>query len=136
MECTIYIGSHDEQSTCPDLVAKMTEYGANVVVIPNGTLKEAMNEALCDMVTNVATLYYLVADASCPHPIPTIVRGFQSISGKEIKEQFQRVVPTESSRMSWFQVSVEDPTSWVSSIHFWWPRRERWPLCGSIPRFL
>lgn len=87
MECTIYVGSHDLK-TYHHSVQKMTNLGAHVVVIPDGTLKEAMNEALCDVVTNVANSYYLVGDAMGPHPIPSIVRDFQSVIGNEIKQQF------------------------------------------------
>jgi tryptophan synthase len=64
---------------------------SKVVPVSSGscTLKDAVNEALRDWVTNLATTYYLIGSAIGPHPFPTIVRDFQKVIGKEIKEQFQ-----------------------------------------------
>ena len=58
------------------------------VVSGNGTLKDAMNEALRDWVANVENTYYLIGTAAGPHPYPTMVRDFQSIIGEEAKSKF------------------------------------------------
>lgn len=68
--------------------------GAKVVVVESGsrTLKDAINEALRDWVTNVSTTHYLIGSAIGPHPFPTIVREFQSVIGKESKKTFQELM--------------------------------------------
>lgn len=68
--------------------------GATVVSVNSGskTLKDAINEAMRDWVTNVATTHYLVGSAIGPHPFPTIVREYQSIIGKETKKQFMEKI--------------------------------------------
>jgi tryptophan synthase len=64
---------------------------SQVVAVESGskTLKDAVNEAMRDWVTNLSTTHYLVGSCIGPHPFPTIVRDFQSVIGKEIKEQFR-----------------------------------------------
>lgn len=64
--------------------------GATVIPVESGskTLKDAINEAMRDWVTNVATTHYLVGSAIGPHPFPTMVREFQSVIGKETRQQF------------------------------------------------
>src|SRR3989337_2419504 len=70
-------------------VFRMKLLGAEVrtVTSGNGTLKDAMNEALRDWVTNVETTYYLIGTAAGPHPYPEMVRDFQSVIGREAREQ-------------------------------------------------
>ena len=94
LECEIYMGSNDIERQSPN-VFRMKLLGAKVHSVKSGskTLKDAINEAIRDWVTNVETTYYLIGSVVGPHPYPLIVRDFQSIIGKEIKNQFPRIVP-------------------------------------------
>lgn len=86
--CEIYMGATDVERQAPN-VFRMKLLGAKVhsVSAGNGTLKDAMNEALRDWVTNVDATYYLIGTAAGPHPYPEMVRTFQEVIGKETKEQ-------------------------------------------------
>ena len=88
LPCEIYMGAVDVERQAPN-VARMKLLGAklNPVASGAGTLKDAMNEALRDWVTNVRDTYYLIGTAAGPHPYPAMVRDFQSIIGKETREQ-------------------------------------------------
>ncbi|HPG88497.1 MAG TPA: tryptophan synthase subunit beta [Hyphomicrobium sp.] len=88
LPCEIYMGAVDVERQAPN-VARMKLLGAklNPVSSGAGTLKDAMNEALRDWVTNVKDTYYLIGTAAGPHPYPAMVRDFQSIIGKETREQ-------------------------------------------------
>ncbi len=88
LPCEIYMGATDIERQAPN-VARMMLLGAklNSVTAGAGTLKDAMNEALRDWVTNVTDTYYLIGTAAGPHPYPAMVRDFQSIIGKETREQ-------------------------------------------------
>jgi len=90
LPCTIFMGATDVERQHPN-VLRMKMLGAEVrpVTAGAGTLKDAMNEALRDWVTNVDTTYYLIGTAAGPHPYPEMVRDFQSVIGAELKEQFQ-----------------------------------------------
>ncbi|PLW56255.1 hypothetical protein PCANC_02049 [Puccinia coronata f. sp. avenae] len=90
MECVVYMGAEDARRQSLN-VFRMKMLGAQVVAVTSGsqTLKDAINEAMRDWVTNVSTTHYLVGSAIGPHPFPTIVRDFQSVIGREIKEQLQ-----------------------------------------------
>ena len=90
LPCTIFMGATDVERQMPN-VLRMKMLGAEVrpVTAGAGTLKDAMNEALRDWVTNVDTTYYLIGTAAGPHPYPEMVRDFQSVIGTELKEQFQ-----------------------------------------------
>ena len=92
LECEIYMGSNDVERQSPN-VFRMKLLGAKVHSVKSGskTLKDAINEAIRDWVTNVETTYYLIGSVVGPHPYPLIVRDFQSIIGKEIKNQFPRI---------------------------------------------
>jgi tryptophan synthase beta chain len=92
MPCEIYMGATDVERQSPN-VARMKLLGAklNPVTSGAGTLKDAMNEALRDWVTNVHDTYYLIGTAAGPHPYPAMVRDFQSIIGKETREQMLAV---------------------------------------------
>ncbi len=87
--CTVFMGATDVARQSPN-VLRMKMLGAEVrpVTAGAGTLKDAMNEALRDWVTNVETTYYLIGTAAGPHPYPEMVRNFQSVIGDEIKAQF------------------------------------------------
>ena len=86
--CHVYMGAKDIERQAPN-VFRMKLLGAEItgVTAGNGTLKDAMNEALRDWVTNVESTYYLIGTAAGPHPYPEMVREFQSVIGQEAKEQ-------------------------------------------------
>jgi len=88
LECVVYMGAVDVERQKPN-VFRMKMLGATVVPVQSGarTLKDAMNEALRDWVTNVENTFYCIGTAAGPHPYPAMVRDFQSIIGKEAKEQ-------------------------------------------------
>jgi len=86
--CVVYMGATDVERQAPN-VFRMKLLGAEVkpVTAGHGTLKDAMNEALRDWVTNVDDTYYMIGTAAGPHPYPEMVREFQSVIGKEAREQ-------------------------------------------------
>nr|WP_210338997.1 tryptophan synthase subunit beta [Ensifer sp. ENS04] len=88
LPCVVYMGATDVQRQAPN-VFRMKLLGAEVkpVTAGSGTLKDAMNEALRDWVTNVDNTYYLIGTAAGPHPYPEMVRDFQAVIGQEAKEQ-------------------------------------------------
>lgn len=88
LPCVVYMGATDVERQAPN-VFRMKLLGAEVkpVTAGSGTLKDAMNEALRDWVTNVDNTYYLIGTAAGPHPYPEMVRDFQSVIGQEAKEQ-------------------------------------------------
>lgn len=86
--CVVYMGKTDVERQSPN-VFRMKLLGAEIIPVTAGagTLKDAMNEALRDWVTNVEDTYYLIGTAAGPHPYPELVRDFQSVIGKECREQ-------------------------------------------------
>jgi tryptophan synthase beta chain len=88
LECVVYMGEADTKRQALN-VARMKLLGAEVVPVTQGskTLKDAINEAMRDWVTNVETTHYLLGTVAGPHPFPTIVRDFQRIIGVEAREQ-------------------------------------------------
>jgi tryptophan synthase beta chain len=88
LECEIFMGQEDVQRQSLN-VFRMKLLGAKVRVVSSGskTLKDAMNEALRDWVTNVRTTYYLIGSVAGPHPYPMMVRDFQSVIGREARRQ-------------------------------------------------
>ncbi len=86
--CTVFMGAKDVERQAPN-VFRMKLLGAEVVSVTAGSqsLKDAMNEAMRDWVTNVHDTYYLIGTVGGPHPFPAMVRDFQSVIGKETKEQ-------------------------------------------------
>ncbi|MES2983616.1 MAG: tryptophan synthase subunit beta [Pseudomonadota bacterium] len=88
LECIIYMGAKDMERQKPN-VFRMKLLGAQVIPVTSGSrsLKDAMNEALRDWVTNVDDTYYLIGTASGPHPFPMMVRDFQSVIGQEVKTE-------------------------------------------------
>ena len=88
LECVVYMGTEDMARQALN-VARMRMLGAQVVAVESGsrTLKDAINEAMRDWVTNVRTTYYLLGSVLGAHPYPTMVRDFQSIIGREAREQ-------------------------------------------------
>ena len=88
LECIVYMGEVDVARQAPN-VLRMRLLGATVVPVSSGskTLKDALNEAMRDWVTNVDTTFYIIGTVACPHPYPAMVRDFQSVIGRESKEQ-------------------------------------------------
>ncbi|MCB9931583.1 MAG: tryptophan synthase subunit beta [Alphaproteobacteria bacterium] len=88
LPCVVYMGAVDVERQKPN-VFRMKLLGAEVVPVTSGsaTLKDAMNDALRDWVANVDDTYYVIGTAAGPHPYPEMVREFQSIIGREAKEQ-------------------------------------------------
>jgi tryptophan synthase beta chain len=90
LECIVYMGSVDVDRQQPN-VLRMKALGATVRPVESGakTLKDAMNEALRDWVTNVDSTFYCIGTVAGPHPYPMMVRDFQSVIGNETREQMQ-----------------------------------------------
>jgi len=93
MECVVYMGSEDVKRQAAN-VYRMKLLGAKVVPVNSGsrTLKDALNEAMRDWVTNVANTFYIIGTVAGPHPYPMMVRDFQSIIGTECLEQMPELV--------------------------------------------
>ena len=88
MECVVYMGSEDVKRQIQN-VYRMKLLGATVVPVESGskTLKDALNEAMRDWVTNVESTFYIIGTVAGPHPYPMMVRDFQSVIGREAREQ-------------------------------------------------
>jgi tryptophan synthase beta chain len=88
LDCVVYMGATDIERQAPN-VFRMKLLGAKVVPVTSGTatLKDAMNDALRDWVSNVSDTYYLIGTVAGPHPYPAMVRDFQSVIGREAREQ-------------------------------------------------
>lgn len=88
MECVVYMGSEDVKRQAAN-VYRMKLLGATVVPVESGsrTLKDALNEAMRDWVTNVENTYYIIGTVAGPHPYPTMVRDFQAVIGEECLQQ-------------------------------------------------
>jgi tryptophan synthase beta chain len=90
MECVVYMGAEDIVRQAPN-VYRMKLLGAKVVGVESGskTLKDALNEAMRDWVTNVDDTFYIIGTVAGPHPYPAMVRDFQTVIGREAKAQMQ-----------------------------------------------
>jgi tryptophan synthase beta chain len=93
LECEVYMGAEDVERQALN-VFRMRLLGARVIPVEAGsrTLKDAINEALRDWVTNVRTTYYLLGSALGPHPYPMMVRDFHTVIGREARRQARRVL--------------------------------------------
>jgi tryptophan synthase beta chain len=93
MECVVYMGSEDVRRQAAN-VYRMKLLGATVVPVESGsrTLKDALNEAMRDWVTNVADTFYIIGTVAGPHPYPMMVRDFQTVIGEECKVQMPEMV--------------------------------------------
>lgn len=91
MECVVYMGAEDIVRQAPN-VYRMKLLGATVVPVTSGskTLKDALNEAMRDWVTNVDDTFYIIGTVAGPHPYPAMVRDFQAIIGREARQQIQQ----------------------------------------------
>ncbi|MFG1477049.1 tryptophan synthase subunit beta [Xanthobacter sp. V4C-4] len=121
LKCVVYMGAVDVERQAPN-VFRMKLLGAEVVPVQSGsrTLKDAMNEALRDWVTNVSDTFYCIGTVAGPHPYPSIVRDFQSIIGRETRAQMQALegrlpdslvaaVGGGSNAMGLFHEFLDDP---------------------------
>lgn len=88
LECVIYMGEEDTRRQTPN-VFRMRLLGAEVVAVKSGTrtLKDALNEAMRDWVTNVDDTFYIIGTVAGPHPYPAMVRDFQAVIGREARAQ-------------------------------------------------
>lgn len=91
LECVVYMGSEDIQRQAPN-VYRMRLLGAQVIPVTSGskTLKDALNEAMRDWVTNVDNTFYIIGTVAGPHPYPAMVRDFQAVIGREARQQILR----------------------------------------------
>ena len=91
LKCVVYMGAQDVERQAPN-VFRMRLLGAEVIPVTSGrgTLKDAMNDALRDWVTNVADTFYCIGTVAGPHPYPAMVRDFQAIIGQETREQIMQ----------------------------------------------
>jgi tryptophan synthase beta chain len=122
LPCVVYMGATDIARQAPN-VFRMKLLGAEVRPVTSGTatLKDAMNEALRDWVSNVEDTYYLIGTVAGPHPYPAMVRDFQNIIGDEVRQQMQRAegrlpdtliacVGGGSNAMGLFHPFLDDPS--------------------------
>jgi tryptophan synthase beta chain len=120
--CVVYMGATDIERQKPN-VFRMKLLGAEVVPVTSGTatLKDAMNEALRDWVTNVDDTFYIIGTVAGPHPYPMMVRNFQAIIGDEVRDQLQRAegrlpdslmacIGGGSNAMGLFHPFLDDPS--------------------------
>jgi len=125
MECVVYMGTEDMRRQAPN-VDRMRLLGAQVRGVDAGsrTLKDAINEAIRDWVTNVGTTHYLLGSVLGPHPYPMLVRDFQSVIGQEAREQILEAegqlphclvacVGGGSNAMGLFYAFLDDPVEMV-----------------------
>lgn len=93
LECVVYMGSEDVKRQAPN-VFRMKLLGATVVPVESGskTLKDALNEAMRDWVTNISNTFYIIGTVAGPHPYPMMVRDFQAVIGVECKQQMQEMI--------------------------------------------
>ncbi len=96
VECVVYMGSEDIKRQAIN-VYRMKLLGAKVVPVESGskTLKDALNEALRDWVTNVENTFYIIGTVAGPHPYPAMVRDFQSVIGREVRYQLSEFEPRD-----------------------------------------
>jgi len=122
LKCIVYMGAVDVARQAPN-VFRMKMLGAEVVPVQSGakTLKDAMNEALRDWVTNVSDTFYCIGTVAGPHPYPAMVRDFQSVIGNEVRTQMQEAegrlpdslvacVGGGSNAMGLFHPFLDDPS--------------------------
>lgn len=93
LQCVVYMGSEDVKRQAPN-VFRMKLLGATVVPVESGskTLKDALNEAMRDWVTNISDTFYIIGTVAGPHPYPMMVRDFQAVIGIECKQQMQEML--------------------------------------------
>ena len=128
LPCEVYMGREDTRRQAPN-VRRMELLGARVIPVDSGTatLKDAMNEALRDWVTNVRDTFYLIGSVCGPHPYPVMVRDFQAVIGNEARQQVQAAtgrLPNEilacvgggSNAMGLFHAFVDDEDVAITGV--------------------
>jgi tryptophan synthase beta chain len=128
LECVVYMGATDIERQAPN-VFRMKLLGAKVVPVTSGTatLKDAMNDALRDWVSNVDDTYYLIGTVAGPHPYPAMVRDFQAVIGIEAREQMLAAegrlpdslvacIGGGSNAMGLFYPFLDDPDVWIIGV--------------------
>ena len=115
LECIVYMGAVDIERQQPN-VFRMEMLGAKVMPVQSGTrtLKDAMNEALRDWVTNVHNTFYCIGTVAGPHPYPTLVRDFQSSSATRPRRRCRR--SKGACRIRWSPASAAARMRWACSI--------------------
>jgi tryptophan synthase beta chain len=121
MQCVVYMGSEDIKRQAMN-VYRMKLLGATVVPVESGskTLKDALNEAMRDWVTNVESTFYIIGTVAGPHPYPMMVRDFNAVVGKELRSQMPEVIGRQpdailacvgggSNAMGVFYPYIQDP---------------------------
>jgi tryptophan synthase beta chain len=121
MECVVYMGSEDMKRQATN-VYRMKLLGATVVPVESGskTLKDALNEAMRDWVTNVESTFYIIGTVAGPHPYPMMVRDFNAVVGKELRTQMPEMIGRQpdailacvgggSNAMGVFYSYIQDP---------------------------
>jgi tryptophan synthase beta chain len=128
LKCVVYMGAHDVERQSPN-VFRMRLLGAEVIPVTSGrgTLKDAMNDALRDWVTNVRDTFYCIGTVAGPHPYPAMVRDFQSIIGREARAQMMEregrlpdtiiaAIGGGSNAMGLFHPFLDDPTVHIIGV--------------------
>ena len=128
LPCTVYMGATDIERQKPN-VFRMKLLGAEVKPVRSGsgTLKDAMNEALRDWVTNVEDTFYIIGTVAGPHPYPELVRDFQSVIGREVRRQMQEregrlpdslvaCIGGGSNAMGLFHEFLDEPSVAISGV--------------------
>ncbi len=144
LPCVVYMGTTDIERQKPN-VFRMKLLGAEVVPVTSGTgtLKDAMNEALRDWVTNVDNTYYLIGTVAGPHPYPAMVRDFQSVIGNETKAQMQEregrlpdslvaCIGGGSNAMGLFHPFLDDPSVKIYGVEAAGKGLETGEHCASL----
>ena len=117
LECVVYMGSEDVKRQSPN-VYRMNLLGATVVPVESGskTLKDALNEAMRDWVTNVENTFYIIGTVAGPHPYPMMVRDFQSVIGEEcLRRRCREHDRRQASPTWWSPAWAAAATRWASS---------------------
>ncbi len=128
LPCVVYMGATDIARQAPN-VFRMKLLGAEVVPVTSGTgtLKDAMNDALRDWVANVESTFYIIGTVAGPHPYPAMVRDFQSVIGREVREQMQEAegrlpdslvacIGGGSNAMGLFHPFLNDPEVQITGV--------------------
>ena len=115
LPCIIYMGARDIERQAPN-VFRMKLLGAEVRPVTSGarTLKDAMNEALRDWVANVDDTFYIIGTAAGPHPYPELVRDFQSVIGREAREQ---ILSREGRLPDWLVAAIGGGSNAIGLFH-------------------
>ena len=132
MECAVYMGTEDVARQAQN-VFRMKLLGASVVPVDSGsrTLKDALNEAMRDWVTNVETTFYIIGTVAGPHPYPMMVRDFQSVIGRECIEQMPAAAGRRLAKARMAPRAMERNAAMRTR---YWGGRRKVIVCAGIQR--